>query len=98
MNQQLNDDNLLLNSIDPAWWKTHGFNYNNETFAWRLNYNKNQFISYVDRTDTLSIINWDDYKLYTSNNSTKSEFYTALKLCKLYEQFNNQNERFRNTT
>lgn len=96
MNQPIN--NSFLSTIDSVWWKTQGFIYNNETFTWSLNYSKTQFILYMDRLDILSIVNWDDYKLYKSKHSTKSEFYTALKLCNLHEQFNNQNEKSRNIT
>ena len=92
MTQQPYNHNDLLSSLEGSWWEASGFIYNTETFTWTLKYNKNQCIFYSNRIDMLSIVNWDDYKHYNSQHPTISEFYTALNICNLYEQFNNSNK------
>lgn len=91
-------DDTPLKSIKEAWWEQYGFKYNNETFSWVANYSKTKHITYSNRTDDISVINWDDYKQYRSQNPTLSEFYKVLSLCNLYEQFNNSYKRKRINT
>lgn len=97
-------EDITLESLEDWWWKQYDFEYNNETFSWTKYYTKTKHIIYSTRTDELCITNWDDYKQYKSKCPTWHEFYTALNICNLHEQFNesnklnNSNERTRNDT